>query len=284
MIKINKAETSSNEEWNLKSKNITSVLCNTYNKDRDSYKSDNNKPKSKLDFPPHYKGVKRELQSVQHNKCCYCESKIIEQNAHHDVEHFRPKVSFRNEKDSGKKSRTYPGYYWLAYDWNNLFYSCKICNETKKNDIFPVKDPAARKRECDDGKDIKNETALLIDPSSDDPEKHIKFSLEYIYGETDEGKMTINIIGLDRKELNNARRELFLRILDELSLLRRNERAYKIANDPLIKNTLHSNIQFLQKKLINYYKDSSEFAGMVRSNFPNLYFPSINSKKLSPAT
>ncbi len=64
--------------------------------------------------------VKEALFEMHYNgKCCYCERRRDEKREL-DVEHFRPKA-----KVTGK--RTHPGYWWLAYKWDNYFYSCKKC-------------------------------------------------------------------------------------------------------------------------------------------------------------
>ena len=51
--------------------------------------------------------VKDHLIRDQHEKCCFCEAKFLD-NSYGDVEHFRPKSAY---KKHGVKSLTYPGYY-----------------------------------------------------------------------------------------------------------------------------------------------------------------------------
>ena len=69
--------------------------------------------------------VKSFLHKSQHRKCCYCERKR-DQKIDSDVEHFRPKSEV-------KENSGHPGYWWLAYEWNNLLISCKTCNVGKKH-------------------------------------------------------------------------------------------------------------------------------------------------------
>ena len=64
--------------------------------------------------------VKRRLMEDQYNKCCYCES-MFRSTSHGDVEHFRPKQGVRQSRGN---RLVYPGYYWLIYEWSNLYYSC----------------------------------------------------------------------------------------------------------------------------------------------------------------
>ena len=68
--------------------------------------------------------VKDQLKAEQHDKCCFCEADFTA-NGYGDVEHFRPKGGYQ-QTEKGKISK--PGYYWLAYEWQNLFFSCQICN------------------------------------------------------------------------------------------------------------------------------------------------------------
>jgi hypothetical protein len=59
--------------------------------------------------------VKTALRDAQHGKCAFCESKVTHV-AYGDVEHFRPKGGFR-QRETGPLRQ--PGYYWLAYAWEN---------------------------------------------------------------------------------------------------------------------------------------------------------------------
>ena len=72
--------------------------------------------------------VKTALQQAQHNKCAFCESKFVHVG-YGDVEHFRPKAGFQQGADD---TLVRPGYYWLAYEWSNLFFSCQLCNQSFK--------------------------------------------------------------------------------------------------------------------------------------------------------
>ena len=74
------------------------------------------------------KSVKKALVKAQHEKCCFCESKVTDV-AYGDVEHFRPKAGYRQ---TGTDPLGRPGYYWLAYVWENLFFSCQLCNQRFK--------------------------------------------------------------------------------------------------------------------------------------------------------
>lgn len=75
--------------------------------------------------------VKHELWEQQKMKCCYCEAHS--ECVYHDVEHFRPKA--RANRMNGTVS---PGYWWLAWTWENLLFSCQSCNRSAKKDLFPL--------------------------------------------------------------------------------------------------------------------------------------------------
>ena len=68
-----------------------------------------------------WKPAKEYLKEESHGKCAYCES-ATSTVAHGDVEHFRPQSV----------------YWWLAYCYDNFSYSCQLCNQTYKNDVFRV--------------------------------------------------------------------------------------------------------------------------------------------------
>ena len=74
-----------------------------------------------------------------------------------DVEHYRPKGAI----GSGK-TKIRPGYYWLAYNWNNLYYACADCNQYRKRAAFPLVDET--NRALDHHGAIGNEDPLILDP------------------------------------------------------------------------------------------------------------------------
>lgn len=148
--------------------------------------------------------VKEALIRAQYEKCAFCESRFTH-IAYGDVEHFRPKGAFRQQAGDVLQ---YPGYYWLVYDWSNLYASCTLCNQRFKENIFPLRDPGCRARSHHD--DLAAEEPLLIDPGVTDPAAHISFRKEIPYAveDNDVGRTTIEVLGLDREELNRERREL----------------------------------------------------------------------------
>ena len=137
--------------------------------------------------------------AAQHDKCCYCESSFSA-NSPGDVEHFRPKASV--QQDTGEPI-IYPGYYWLAYRWENLFYSCEVCNRSGKRALFPLSDVAARLSSAADPP--QREEPLLIDPAVDEPRDHIRFEGPTPEGLTERGRTTIRVLKLLRGALKVER-------------------------------------------------------------------------------
>ncbi len=161
------------------------------------------------------KSVKNALIKAQHDKCCFCESKVTH-IAYGDVEHFRPKAGFR-QSDNDSLGR--PGYYWLAYRWENLFFSCQLCNQRYKKNLFPLRDPAKRARSHHD--DVGQEESLFIDPAAMNPTDYISFREEYPYaiGGNLTGKTTIKALGVDREPLTEIRRDYLrqVKLIQELA-------------------------------------------------------------------
>jgi len=146
--------------------------------------------------------VKSALLNTQGEKCCFCESAITH-IASGDIEHFRPKAAWRNASNSKLNK---PGYYWLAYTWENLMLSCESCNRRHKKNTFPLESEATR---CTyPNEDTSQEQPVFIDPYREDPENHISFRAEYPTHKTRRGSHTIKGLRLDRKELETRRRTL----------------------------------------------------------------------------
>lgn len=155
--------------------------------------------------------VKKALTDLQQGICCYCESRY-DVTGYGEVEHFRPKNGWKQDKNDKKLNK--PGYYWLAYKWENLMYACKRCNCKYKKNNFPLKDPA--KRFDPNVRDISQEEPLLINPYEEQhPENHLTFAGNTIKALTNKGQTSIMYYGLDREELNEERQGI-INIVDAL--------------------------------------------------------------------
>lgn len=120
--------------------------------------------------------VKVALIDSHYGKCAYCETYILH-TSHGDVEHFRPKSKYTDDSGGGQQL----GYFWLAYDWNNLFLACPICNETFKHTYFSLMpeveglvDDTSR-MEPGTAVDASKEYAVLIDPERENPRALLEF-------------------------------------------------------------------------------------------------------------
>jgi hypothetical protein len=147
--------------------------------------------------------LKRYLFSLFDDKCAYCETKPLA-GAWGDVEHFRPKKKVEEDP-------AHPGYYWLAYDLDNLFPCCQRCNQARgKLNHFPVS--GIRAKTPDD--ELGAEAALLLNPYQDEYRAHLKFHTYDPAGFTPatasgvnpKGDMSVRIYNLNRQELVTERR------------------------------------------------------------------------------
>ena len=151
------------------------------------------------------RAIRERIWRFHHGRCCFCERyrDVVRES---DIEHFRPKAMVM------EKSPTKPGYWWLAYDWSNLFFSCKSCNQEFKKNHFPIQGTRATVK----GADLDLEEAVLLDPCKEQPEDSIDYDIRveglaipYGVGEDRErANKTINICGLERDDLNLDRGEL----------------------------------------------------------------------------
>ena len=121
--------------------------------------------------------VKEQLIRDQHDKCAYCERADITANFYGDVEHLRPKGGWVQKAGDPLHS---PGYYWVAYEWSNLLFSCQTCNQTHKKNQFPLRLGKNRSRSHRD--DMTRERPFLIDPTCENPSNYIEFREEVPVG------------------------------------------------------------------------------------------------------
>ncbi len=244
-----------------KPQKVPSVLKNKGEKEKikmcDAYE---NEGKRDFDFDRKIYGdktVKEALIKAQHDKCFLCESKITHID-YGDVEHFRPKKAFQQ---NAKKKLIYPGYYWLAYDWKNLFLACRICNQRHKKSLFPLANPDVRK-EVSHFSDLDKEKPLFINPAKENPEKHISYRVDNLIGvipfavnDNAKGKATIKGLGLDRLRLCDKRMASLKPILA----------LHKVASMNLPQPESDQAKIILQEVIADITKDSAEYAGMFRA-------------------
>jgi hypothetical protein len=140
--------------------------------------------------------VKEALKERQFNKCCFSEVKFS--GEYPDIEHFRPKKRVDNYDT---KEQLFPGYYWLAYEWSNLFYCKAVINTTYKRNFFPLYNELERNRTHHD---TFIEKSIFIDPSIEDPRNFIRFEMDEPVGIDKEGRGLFNIINLGLRDTSFA--------------------------------------------------------------------------------
>jgi len=154
------------------------------------------------------------LRSAFHNKCGYCEGPV-RAVSYGDADHYRPKKRVTTKVDGSAEEVTcdgggkHPGYYWLAYDWENLVPACERCNRANaKMNQFPV----AKRHSC---------TPLLDTPALNELEGPLLLNPHYessggtlVFGElgtvspvngNERGTATVQTCRLDREELETER-------------------------------------------------------------------------------
>jgi uncharacterized protein (TIGR02646 family) len=201
-----------------------------------------------------HSSVKEYLKKLQDDKCCFCEAKISHVS-YGDVEHFRPKAGWAQDEEPLNQ----PGYYWLAYDWSNLFLSCQICNQRHKKNYFPLADNARRALSHKDN--INNEKPLFINPALENPETHITFYDEIpkpVNGSI-RGQLTIKHTGIDRETLNENRRGK----LNPLIIIYELAKGYPDTNPELRARAWATVKDYCNKCLA----DETEYASMYRAFF-----------------
>lgn len=197
--------------------------------------------------------VKQALIAAQHGKCCFCERFIGEDG---DVEHFRPKAAVC--QGEGLPQET-PGYYWLAYDWNNLLLACKICNQRYKKNFFPLVHPSHRAKSHHD--DIAQEEPLLIHPAEQNPQDSLAFRRELAYAIDGNpcGAATIKMLGLNTQATLVEQRRSHLALLTQMRYILDCEQ--ELSRKPEGKQLLAQTQAFLA----NATADKAEFAAMARA-------------------
>jgi uncharacterized protein (TIGR02646 family) len=167
-----------------------------------------------------YRGgdVRLALETMFGPKCAYCETQYASGNSP-ETEHYRPK----KEIERGDKTRIEAGYYWLAASWSNLLPTCVFCNRRRKHRYedgtrttgkgiqFPLLDES--RRATKPGEE-QAEEPLLLDPTVDDPNEHLRFGQEAVVspapdgaGTSRRGEATIDVLGLNRPGLVHDRQD-----------------------------------------------------------------------------
>ena len=170
-----------------------------------------------------WKDLKMILSDLSDGKCWYCESREIRSD--YAVDHYRPKGSVAGVPDHG-------GYWWLAFDWRNLRFSCTYCNSKRsdaetgavlgKHDNFPLVQEAFRI--YSETEDYSIEQPMLLDPTHRmDPQllwfepdgravPKYDFDSEEIFHKR--AQISIELLHLNEFDVRTQRHELYLQLSD----------------------------------------------------------------------
>jgi hypothetical protein len=119
--------------------------------------------------------VKQALKKETKEKCAYCEARVTDV-AHGDIEHVTAR-SIDIEK---------------TFEWENLTFSCQICNQKKSAKIG------------------------IVDPYTDDPKENIFFVGAFARGKTIPGLRTVHELELNRAGLIESRNREISRYSEQL--------------------------------------------------------------------
>lgn len=213
------------------------------------------------------------LYDSHHGKCCYCERKL-DRKRFMDVEHYRPKGKVEDVDG-------HAGYWWLAYKWDNLLWSCKTCNQKYKGIIFTLLPGTPRANHEDS--DLNLEGPCLINPKLENPSHFLSFHVDrygnrfFIMAVSRAGienemeiraSETIRIVGLNRKiygyDLIQERGDDFSRTDFEmivLSIVCAEDAKDKI---PENRQSYIDSINSLREKLKKFIKSDRVFSGVYR--------------------
>jgi uncharacterized protein (TIGR02646 family) len=237
--------------------------------------------------------VKEALHRIFHEKCAYCESKIT-YSANLDVEHYRPKGRVQQDRQD---TRGLHGYYWLAWDWNNLFPACPKCNrwfkhkmpdkseETlgKKNE-FPLADDSKRVTHHDDHDKLERETPLLLHPCEDEPAVHLEFTDEGVVRParlaggmpSQIGETSIKVYALHRPSLTIERSKRAAEIKRQIERIKSHyENVLNYPNDPKFKHELKIEMGILKGFMLPEERYSQMASQMIERYACEFGFPQV---------
>ena len=222
---------------------------------------------------------RKELERLFHKKCGYCELKY-KAGLTGEVEHYRPKGRIL----TGGKQRIWPGYYWLAATWTNLVPVCSMCNKlnvvddltdgtertTGKGERFPSPTSRCARRPK---RIARSKDPLLLDPCVHNPDDHLTFveregHRALLSGQTDKGRHTVEILGLNRGDLVEGRLERLLAMEALMNDIQAAHGRLARAATELDREEAIAEIRTKRDKLVAFQKDDQEFAALARHTVP----------------
>jgi hypothetical protein len=201
--------------------------------------------------------IRNWLLGLFYNKCWYSEAQEAV-SAYH-VDHFRPK----GQVTGVGRTRPEPGYWWLAFNWQNYRICGQLIN-VKKSDVFPL--VSGHRATPDAPGSLRLEAPSLLDPTTDDA-RLVSFEMDedgcraVPSGGADAEDFarvitTIEVIGLNRLDrLNRKRADVWEECREKLA-------SYAAASDepPALKLLQRILIVVDLKKRVAYESELSSVA------------------------
>jgi len=132
--------------------------------------------RSKVELKKNYSSYRDILRFDFWYSCAYCSMTEIEAfGVGFDIDHYYPQKNHPN----------------LINDYNNLMWSCQICNRYK-SDFDPDVNHIAKGN-------------VVLRPDEDDPSQHIQPDKFTLKGKTQTGEFNIQLLDLNRKQLRRLR-------------------------------------------------------------------------------
>lgn len=182
--------------------------------------------------------IENALLRSSFSKCAYCECKIDVESKYMEVEHYHDKS-------------THPD---LVVCWDNLLPSCKRCNGHKN----------------------KHDTVLhpIVDPSKMNPKDHLKMKHYRLFGRTEIGKETIDVLLLnDLRKVVQPRFDISQLVHMKLEELIEKCRSYQSGNKT---TRLRNKIVQTTKNILEEASPMAEYAATVATEIlDSQYFMEI---------
>ncbi|WP_298420670.1 AAA family ATPase [uncultured Kordia sp.] len=226
-------------------------------------------------------------------KCAFCESSLMARKPGYEsyLHRFRPD-SYTQGFDSKEIDQDH--YWWLTYEWENLYMCCHSCSRFKSN-MFPVVGKRAI-IETPHEEILKKEKALVIDPCLEDPSQFFYFDIlsceisskpetipEFFKKSNDFSSQiefniqkaiaTIKVFGLNRQDLVNERKAVVEKLKNQFKTLTdRGKLSYTIIEEwkKVLEKTSTQNHLLVRNAVINDYitnKESQSRLGSFMNEF-----------------
>ena len=154
----------------------------------------------------------------------------------------------------------------MAHEWTNLLYSCERCNRSYKNAQFPLAAGSVLATSPTDDLDLEH--PLIINPTNEDPARHIKFGRYVAKGITPKGQTTIEVFHLNDQnkcpELIDNRKRLYEQFEKECKKIKFGQEVLRKPDIPQDIRSLVSQMIALSNESIKELKSpKNPFSGML---------------------